>query len=129
MSQLMDALVKPVAGPGLELRQVPIPEPGPGEGLIKIHKTAICGTDQAFSLGRPLSRPWFGFHRQIQRVPHAGGLCPPEKQRRCFFKLFDDIGGMAGPPGGSRAKFGLFSVFTNRPGRVTMLNNLNIHYI
>ena len=45
MAQLMDALVKPVAGPGLELRQVPIPEPGPGEVLIKVHKTAICGTD------------------------------------------------------------------------------------
>lgn len=41
----MNALVKPVAGPGLELRQVPIPEPGPGEVLIKIHKTSICGTD------------------------------------------------------------------------------------
>ena len=41
MAQLMDALVKPVAGPGLELRQVPVPEPGPGEVLIKIHKTAI----------------------------------------------------------------------------------------
>ena len=47
MAQLMDALVKPVAGPGLELRQVPIPEPGPGEVLIKIHKTAICGTEES----------------------------------------------------------------------------------
>ena len=36
MSQLMDALVKPIAGPGLELRQVPVPEPGPGEVLIKL---------------------------------------------------------------------------------------------
>ena len=45
MAQLMDALVKPAAGPGLELRQVPVPEPGPGQVLIKIHKTAICGTD------------------------------------------------------------------------------------
>ena len=45
MAQLMDALVKPIAGPGLELRQVPIPEPKPGEVLIKVHKTAICGTD------------------------------------------------------------------------------------
>ena len=43
--QLMDALVKPVEGPGLELRQVPVPTPGPGEVLIKVHKTAICGTD------------------------------------------------------------------------------------
>ncbi|MBQ9323866.1 MAG: alcohol dehydrogenase catalytic domain-containing protein, partial [Clostridia bacterium] len=41
----MDAIVKPVAGVGLELRQVPVPVPGPGEVLIKIHKTAICGTD------------------------------------------------------------------------------------
>ena len=45
MQQTMNAIVKPVAGPGLELRQVPIPEPGPGEVLIKVHKTAICGTD------------------------------------------------------------------------------------
>ena len=43
--QLMDAIVKPAAAPGLELRQVPIPRVGPGEVLIKIHKTAICGTD------------------------------------------------------------------------------------
>ena len=45
MAQLMDALVKAAPGVGLELRQVPIPEPGPGQVLIKIHKTAICGTD------------------------------------------------------------------------------------
>ena len=43
--QMMDALVKTAPGVGLELRQVPVPEPGPGEVLIKIHKTAICGTD------------------------------------------------------------------------------------
>ena len=43
--RMMDAIVKPVAGVGLELRRVPVPVPGPGEVLIKIHKTAICGTD------------------------------------------------------------------------------------
>ena len=43
--QMMDAIVKPTLGPGLELRQVPVPVPGPGEVLIKVHKTAICGTD------------------------------------------------------------------------------------
>jgi len=42
---MMDAIVKPVAGVGLELRRVPVPVPGPGEVLIKVHKTAICGTD------------------------------------------------------------------------------------
>lgn len=43
--RMMDAIVKPAAAAGLELRQVPVPVPGPGEVLIKIHKTAICGTD------------------------------------------------------------------------------------
>ena len=45
MKQYMDAIVKPVAGVGLELRQVPVPQPKAGEVLIKVHKTAICGTD------------------------------------------------------------------------------------
>lgn len=45
MGKMMDAIVKPSAAPGLELHRVPVPEPGPGEVLIQIHKTAICGTD------------------------------------------------------------------------------------
>ena len=31
--RMMDAIVKPSAAPGLELRQVPVPTPGPGEVL------------------------------------------------------------------------------------------------
>lgn len=45
MAREMDAIVKPTAGPGLEMRRVPVPVPKAGEVLIKIHKTAICGTD------------------------------------------------------------------------------------
>ena len=45
MSEWMDAIVKPQAGPGLELRRVPVPRPRAGEVLIKVHKAAICGTD------------------------------------------------------------------------------------
>jgi len=45
MAKMMDALVKPEKGPGLVLTKVPVPTPGPGEVLIKIRKTAICGTD------------------------------------------------------------------------------------
>lgn len=45
MQKMMDALVKPERAKGLILTQVPVPEPGIGEVLIKIHKTAICGTD------------------------------------------------------------------------------------
>ena len=42
---MMDALVKPTAASGLVLSQVPIPVPKEDEVLIRIHKTAICGTD------------------------------------------------------------------------------------
>ena len=41
----MKALVKPGAGPGLELRDLPVPEPGPGEVRIQVSRAAICGTD------------------------------------------------------------------------------------
>ena len=41
----MKALIKTAAGPGLTLGEVPIPEYGINDVLIKIEKTAICGTD------------------------------------------------------------------------------------
>jgi threonine 3-dehydrogenase len=41
----MLALVKTAAGPGLELREVPRPEIGINDVLIRIRKTGICGTD------------------------------------------------------------------------------------
>ena len=41
----MKALVKKYAKPGLWLDEVPVPVPGPDDVLIKIRKTAICGTD------------------------------------------------------------------------------------
>lgn len=41
----MRALVKEKAEPGLVMRDVPVPEPGPGEVRIAIDKVSICGTD------------------------------------------------------------------------------------
>jgi threonine 3-dehydrogenase len=41
----MRALVKRHRKVGLWMEEVPIPEPGPDEILIRIKKTAICGTD------------------------------------------------------------------------------------
>ncbi len=41
----MKALVKKLPEPGLWLEDVPVPEYGPNDVLIKIQKTAICGTD------------------------------------------------------------------------------------
>ena len=45
MSNMMKALVKAKAEPGIWMEEVPVPEPGPSDVLIKIKKTAICGTD------------------------------------------------------------------------------------
>ncbi|RKZ99221.1 MAG: L-threonine 3-dehydrogenase [Gammaproteobacteria bacterium] len=41
----MKALVKQHAEEGLWLEEVPVPEVGNNDVLVKIHKTAICGTD------------------------------------------------------------------------------------
>jgi threonine 3-dehydrogenase len=41
----MKALVKALPEKGLTMREVPIPAIGPNDVLIKIKKTAICGTD------------------------------------------------------------------------------------
>jgi threonine 3-dehydrogenase len=45
MSNQMKALVKARPEKGLWMEQVPVPEPGPNEVLIKVRKSAICGTD------------------------------------------------------------------------------------
>jgi len=41
----MKAIVKSKAEKGLWLKEVPVPKPGPNNVLIKIKKSAICGTD------------------------------------------------------------------------------------
>jgi threonine 3-dehydrogenase len=41
----MRALVKETAGPGIVLREVPVPVCGPGEALIRVHFAGVCGTD------------------------------------------------------------------------------------
>ncbi|MFD6245975.1 L-threonine 3-dehydrogenase, partial [Streptomyces roseolus] len=41
----MKALVKLKAEPGLWLTDVPEPETGPGDVLIRVKRTGICGTD------------------------------------------------------------------------------------
>ncbi|MDX2345822.1 MAG: L-threonine 3-dehydrogenase [Legionella sp.] len=41
----MKALVKAKSEPGIWMEDVPMPKYGPNDVLVKIHKTAICGTD------------------------------------------------------------------------------------
>jgi len=45
MAETMKALVKAKPEPGVWMDEVPVPEIGPTDVLIKIRKTAICGTD------------------------------------------------------------------------------------
>jgi threonine 3-dehydrogenase len=45
MSNMMRALVKAKPEPGLWMETVPVPEPGPNDVLIRVKKSAICGTD------------------------------------------------------------------------------------
>jgi threonine 3-dehydrogenase len=41
----MRALVKESRGPGIVLREVPVPACGPSEVLIRVHHAGVCGTD------------------------------------------------------------------------------------
>jgi threonine 3-dehydrogenase len=41
----MRALVKEKAGPGIVLRQVPMPSCGASDALIRVHHAGVCGTD------------------------------------------------------------------------------------
>ncbi|MEK6544832.1 MAG: alcohol dehydrogenase catalytic domain-containing protein [Elusimicrobiota bacterium] len=41
----MLALVKNQQAPGAEISEVPIPRPGQGEVLLKVHRASICGSD------------------------------------------------------------------------------------
>lgn len=45
MTNMMKALVKAKREVGLWMERVPVPEPGPNDVLIKVRKSAICGTD------------------------------------------------------------------------------------
>jgi threonine 3-dehydrogenase len=41
----MRALVKESAAPGAQIREIPVPSPGPGELLIRVEAASVCGTD------------------------------------------------------------------------------------
>jgi threonine 3-dehydrogenase len=58
----MKALVKTLAEPGLWLVDVPEPEPRPGEVVLRVLRTGICGTDLHI-------RAWDGWARTAIRPP------------------------------------------------------------
>ena len=62
----MKALIKMTAGPGLAMGELPEPVPGPNDILIKIVKTAICGTDMHIY-------HWDAWAQKTLRLPMAIG--------------------------------------------------------
>ena len=55
----------------LRLQQVPVPEPGPEEVLLKVQACAICGTDPKL-IGPEWPHPWLLSQRLRQsRSPYA----------------------------------------------------------
>jgi len=45
MASTMRALVKPNSAPGFLLTEVPVPQVGPGDVMIRVEKAGLCGTD------------------------------------------------------------------------------------
>jgi threonine 3-dehydrogenase len=45
MANTMQAVVKAERAPGIELREVAVPAPGPGEVLVRVQAASVCGTD------------------------------------------------------------------------------------
>src|SRR5450432_241484 len=41
----MEAVVKAHAGPGVEVREVPLPPMGPTDVLVRVEAASVCGTD------------------------------------------------------------------------------------
>jgi threonine 3-dehydrogenase len=73
----MKALVKAKSEPGLWLQEVRVPEIGINDVLIKIEKTAICGTDVHIYNWDPWSQktipvPMVTGHEFVGRVAHTG---------------------------------------------------------
>lgn len=60
MAETMRAVVKPARQPGAEIRDVPIPTPGPGDVLIRVKLASICGTDLHIHKWDPLMEQTFG---------------------------------------------------------------------
>jgi threonine 3-dehydrogenase len=56
----MRALVKETAAPGAAIRQVPVPQPGAGEVLVRVEAASVCGTDLHIERWDPWARENFG---------------------------------------------------------------------
>jgi L-iditol 2-dehydrogenase len=77
----------------LELRDVPVPTPGPGELVIKVEAATTCGTDlKAFRRGHKLFKPPMPFGHEYAGVVSAVG------QGVTAFKAGDAVMGVNSAP-------------------------------
>lgn len=75
MSSTMKAAVVTQFGKPLEVKQIPIPKPGPKEILVRIAYTGICGTDHHAWKGDWPVKPTLPFtpgHEGVGRIVEAG---------------------------------------------------------
>jgi threonine 3-dehydrogenase len=88
----MKALVKAKAEPGIWMQEVPMPTVGPNDVLIKIKKTAICGTDLHIYhwdkwAEEHINVPMTVGHEFVGEVVELG------KEVSTFFKIGDRVSG------------------------------------
>jgi propanol-preferring alcohol dehydrogenase len=73
MAKTMRAAVLTAFGQPLELRELPIPEPGPGEALVKLEACGVCHSDRHVQFGDwPMTLPRVLGHEGIGRVVALG---------------------------------------------------------
>jgi len=74
----MRAAVLTAFGQPLELRELPIPEPGPGEALVKLEACGVCHSDRHVQFGDwPMELPRVLGHEGIGRVVALGADAHP----------------------------------------------------
>ena len=65
----------------LRVEQRPEPQPGPGEALVAIHSTGICGTDLSILAGKiPVSHPLVMGHEMVGTILDVNGGFPPGRR-------------------------------------------------
>jgi alcohol dehydrogenase, propanol-preferring len=73
MTKTMRAAVLAAFGQPLDLREMPIPEPGPGEALVKLETCGVCHSDRHVQMGDwPMELPRVLGHEGIGRVVALG---------------------------------------------------------
>jgi L-iditol 2-dehydrogenase len=81
----MRALVKYAKGPGMiEMREIPVPEPGPGEAIVRVKAAAVCASDvyilhDCFTYEPPLVLG-HEFSGVVERLgPGVSEVCPDDR--------------------------------------------------